>query len=252
MTSKILTREEIVRALQRDLEPIDYIYAFWQSGSIAFNRVDQWSDIDIYLVVEDAKVEEAFADVEKSLISLSPIVQKYEILNLNPEIPQTFYRLRDAGEYLIVDLAMLRQSTPEKFLEPRIHGSSIFYFNKSNRVTIPEWDEEAWGKRLEERSKRLEAQFRMFNNFIEKEIRRGNHLEAMDLYYNLTLSILLEALRIKHNPTHHDFKMRYVHYELPPEILNKIEKLYFVGSPAELEEKYHEASRWFSELSQNS
>ncbi len=253
MARHTLTREEIVQNLRRDLEPIDYIHAFWQSGSIAFNRVDQWSDIDLYLVVDDEKVQETFADVERSLTQFSLIEQKYEIPE-NPPLQdaQAFYRLRDAGEYLIIDLAALKQSTPEKFLEPRIHGKSIFYFNKSNRVTIPEWDEEAWRNRLEERTKRLEAKFRMFNNFIEKEIKRGNRLEALDVYYNLTLAILLEALRIKYNPNHYDFKVRYVHYELPPHVLNRLEKLYFVGSPAELEEKYREASSWFAELSQNS
>jgi hypothetical protein len=246
--SKILTREEIVRALQRDLEPIEYIYAFWQSGSIAFDRVDQWSDIDLQLVVDDEKVKETFADVERSLTHFSSIEQKY----YNPEVPEAFYRLRNAGEYLIIDLAILKQSAPEKFLEPRIHGDLIFYFNKSNRVTFPEWDDVAWRKRLEARSKRLKERFRLFNNHIEKEIKRGNHLEAIDLYYNLTLATLLEELRIKHNPFHYDFKMRYVHYELPRDVLDRLEKLYFVGSPAELEEKYHEASKWFSELSKNS
>lgn len=253
MAPHILTREEIVQSLRRDLESLDYIYAFWQSGSIAFNRVDEWSDIDLYLVVEDEKVQETFANVEESLTSLSPIEQKYEITqNPFPGVDQAFYRLGDAGEYLIVDLAILKQSSPEKFLEPRIHGNSIFYFNKSNRVTIPEWNEEAWRRRLEERSKRLEARFRMFNNFVEKEIKRGNYLEAIDLYHNLTLSTLIEGLRIKYNPIHYDFKMRYVHYELSPEMLARLEKLYFVGTPSELEEKYREASRWFAELSQNS
>ncbi len=253
MASRILTREEIVQSLRRDLEPLDYVYAFWQSGSVAFNRVDEWSDIDLYLLVEDEKVQETFANVEKSLTSLSPIEQKYEVLqNPFPGVAQAFYRMRDAGEYLIVDLAILKQSSPEKFLEPRIHGQSIFYFNKSNRVTIPDWDEEAWRRRLQERSKHLEARFRMFNNFIEKEIKRGNNLEAIDLYHALTLGTLLEALRIKYNPIHCDFKMRYVYYELPPEVLSRLEILYFVGSPAELEEKYQAASRWFTELSQNS
>ena len=248
MAPHILTREEIIQSFRRDLEPLDYIYAFWQSGSVAFNRVDEWSDIDLYLVVEDEKIQETFANVEKTLTNLSPIEQKYEILqNPFPGVAQAFYRLRDAGEYLIIDLAILKQSTPEKFLEPRIHGKSIFYFNKSNRVTIPEWDEEAWRRRLEERSKRLEERFRIFNNFIEKEIQRGNYLEAIDLYHNLTLSTLLEALRIKYNPIHFDFKMRYVHYELPPDVLKRLEKLYFVRSPAELEDKYREASRWFAE-----
>ena len=32
-------------------------------------------------------------------------------------------------------------------------------------------------------------------------------------------------LGIKHNPFHYDFKMRYVHYELPPKMIEKLEHL---------------------------
>jgi len=34
----------------------------------------------------------------------------------------------------------------------------------------------------------------MFNNFVQKEINRGNSLEALDLYRGLTLATLLETL----------------------------------------------------------
>ena len=88
----------------------------------------------------------------------------------------------------------------------------------------------------------------MFNNFIQKEISRGNSLEALDLYYGLTLGTLIEALRIKHNPFHHDFKTRYIHYELPPKEIRKLENLYFVKDTADLQKKYGEANRWFREV----
>ncbi|MCJ7431593.1 hypothetical protein MUO83_10340 [Candidatus Bathyarchaeota archaeon] len=91
----------------------------------------------------------------------------------------------------------------------------------------------------------------MFNNFVQKEINRGNSLEALDLYYGLTLATLVEALRIKHKPIHYDFKMRYVHYELPPDTIKKLERLYFVKDPKDLQEKYHEATKWFRETISN-
>lgn len=182
MKGKKLSHDIIIRALADALKPLDYIYAFWEGGAIAFNRVDEWSDIDVYLVVDDDNVDQAFLDVERALRSLSPIKQKYDVPQSQyPGVAQAFYRLRDASEYLIIDLAIIKLSTKDKFLEPEIHGNAVFYFDKSGAVRCPLLDREALVSRLHARLDRLQARFDMFNNFVQKEINRGNYLEAIDL-----------------------------------------------------------------------
>lgn len=243
-----LTRNTIIQTLTKALKPLDYIHAFWEGGAAAFHRIDEWSDIDLYLVVDDKKIHETFLTFEKALKTLSPIKQKYEILHPPQSgIFQAFYRLQNTNEYLVIDLAVLTLSSPDKFLEPEIHGDAVFYFNKSGKVKPPPLDKDALGKKLQERLKRLQAKFDMFNNFVQKEINRGNHLEAIDLYYAVTLTTLVEALRIRHHPIHHNFKMRYIHYELPPKTIEKLKHLYFVKNEKELQEKYHKAVKWFQE-----
>jgi len=243
-----LTRNLIIQTLVDVLKPLDYVHAFWEGGAAAFNRIDEWSDIDLYLVVDATKVDEAFLAVEKALKSLSPIKQKYEVLHPSQSgLFQAFYKLRDANEYLVIDLAVLTLSSPDKFLEPEIHGSVVFYFNKSDKIKPPRLDKDALVKRLQERLERLQARFDMFNNFVQKEINRGNHLEAIDLYHALTLAALVEALRIRYNPVHYDFKMRYIHYELQSESIKKLKHLYFVKDEKDLQEKYREAVKWFKE-----
>jgi len=249
MNKKRLTRDTIIKTLVNALEPLDYVHAFWEGGAVAFKRIDQWSDIDLYLVVDDEKVDETFLVVESALKSLSPIKQKSEILRPPwPGLSQAFYKLEDASEYLLIDLAVLKLSSPEKFLEPKIHGNVVFYFNKSDQVKHSPFDKDALVKKLQERLEKLKARFDMFNNFVQKEINRGNHLEAIDLYYTLTLATLVEALRIRYNPVHYDFKMRYIHYELPSETTQKLEHLYFVKDEKDLQEKYHKATIWFYEM----
>ena len=74
MTSeKKLTREAIIQALVDALKPLDYVYAFWEGGAVAFDRVDDWSDVDLYLVVDDKKVEDTFLAVEKALNYCLPL-----------------------------------------------------------------------------------------------------------------------------------------------------------------------------------
>jgi hypothetical protein len=249
MSRKTLTREKIVQALVSTFKPLGYAHALYEGGAAAFNRVDGWSDIDLYLVVNDDKVDEAFLVFEKTLKSLSPLKQKYEIQQSPfPGVYQAFYRLEDTNEYLPIDLAVLKLSSPDKFLEPEIHGKAVFYFNKSDEVSCRPLDKDTLIRKVFERLERLKARFAMFNNFVQKEVNRKNYLEALDLYHLLTLSALVEMLRIKHNPVHYDFKMRYVHYELPQRVIQKLEDLYFVKNTEDLQEKHHKATEWFHEL----
>jgi hypothetical protein len=244
-----LTRDIIIQTLVDGLEPLDCIHAFWEGGAAAFDRIDEWSDIDLYMVVDDDRVSEAFLAVEAALESLSPIRQKYEVLHPPQSgLFQAFYRLEDANEHLVVDLAVLTVSSPDKFLEPEIHGKVVFYFNKADKVKPPPTKIEMLAQEIGKRLKRLQARFDMFNSFIQKEINRGNHLEAIQFYYAVTLNTLIEALRIRYYPLHYDFKMRYIHYELPAEIVRRLKHLYFVEDENDLQEKYHKASKWFHEV----
>lgn len=247
-TQKQLDRQNIIQTLVNFLKPLDYTYAFYEGGAAAFNRIDEWSDIDLYLIVDKEKVDDAFVTVEKALESLSPIKRKIAVPQLPwPGVSQAFYKLERASDYLIIDFCVLTVNSPEKFLEPQTHGNVVFYFDKSN-IQSPSLDKATLVKKLRNRLDRLKARVELFNSFVQKEINRGNLLEAIDNYHNLTLVTLVEVLRIKYNPLHHEFRMRYVHYELPPEIIKKLEWLYFVRDGKDLQRKYDEATEWLHEI----
>ena len=249
MSKEIVTRNALIKTLVEALKPLDYVHAFYESGAIAFNRLDEWSDVDLYVVVDDGKADDVFVAVEAALRSLSPIRQKFAIPQLPwPGVSQAFYKLEWASEYLLIDLAVIALSGPEKFLAPEIHGKAVFYFNKSDRVKVPNVDKEELAKTLKQRLLRLKDRFAMFNVFVQKEINRGNYLEALVLYYSMTLGSVVDVLRIRYSPFHHDFKTRYVQHELPKPIVKKLERLYFVKDAEDLRVKYREASEWFNEL----
>lgn len=247
MTSdRELTREVIVRALVDALKPLDYVYALWEGGAAAFDRVDDWSDIDLYTVVNDKRVDDTFLAVENTLKSLSPIRQKHVVLEPPLSgLSQAFYRLQDTSPYLIIDLAVFKLSSPDKLLETEIHGNPVFYFNKSNKVKQSELNKDELIKKLQETVFRLKDKFDMFHIFVQKEINRSNHLEAIDIY-RMLLAWLVKVLRIRYNPLHYDFGMRYVHYELPSETVKKLERLHFVKDDEDLQQKYNEVVEWFS------
>lgn len=244
-SKKKLTRTAIVQTLVKALKPLDYVHALYEGGATAFNRIDRWSDIDLYAIVDKNRIAETFQATENALKSLSPIKQKFSPAQLPwPEVSQTFYVLEKANEYLAVDFAVLTPSAPEKFLQPEIHGAVKFYFNKTGIKPSP-LDRKSFVKKVQAEQERLNARFSLFNNLVQKEINRGNSLEAIYLYHGLTLASLVKAQRIKHNPIRYDFGIRYVHYELPSETIKKLQRLYFIKDMKDLQRKYREATRWF-------
>jgi hypothetical protein len=65
------------------------------------------------------------------------------------------------------------------------------------------------------------------------------------------LGPLLEVLRMKHGPLHHRFRSRYVHYELPRDVVARLQSFFFVSDFEDLRVKYPEALRWFREVAED-
>ena len=150
MNAAPLTRQEIITALVQALEPKEFINAMWEGGSAAFNRLDEWSDIDLQFDVADDKVEETFQAVQAVLEQLSPIDLLYRTPALPwPGIFQIFYRLSKAGPYLLIDTAVIQHSAQDKLLEEPLHGKAIFYFDKIGLAQQPAFDWAALQERLD-------------------------------------------------------------------------------------------------------
>lgn len=245
---KRIDRDEVTTAIAQALEPLDYVYAMWEGGAVAFDRVDEWSDIDICVSAEDDRIEEPFAVVEQALESIAPIELKYEVTGPKlGEYVQAFYRLEGAGPYLLIDFAVFKHGAKDKFLEPVLHGKAKWHFNKNGAVPVPSLDREAFMEKVRESLESLPKRIDMFAAFIPKEIHRGNVVAAVDFYQRFLMVALAQALRLKHNPARYDFGIRYVYHDLPPEVVKRFQNLYVPQGADDLSVKYKEARRWFEE-----
>jgi hypothetical protein len=241
-----IDRSAIVRAIRNAVEPLEYVHAMWEGGAIAFDRLDEWSDIDLYVDADDEKVEEILALSEKALRALAPIARRYD----PPPPPsagyvQAFFHLEGTSPFLLVDLAAVRHSSTDKFLEPEIHGRAIFHFNKGNRIAVPHVNGEELRDRLKKRAVRLRERAEMFWIFIDKQLGRGIVIEALDFYQRVILGSLVEVLRIRYLPARHGFATYYIHYDLPPGVVKKLEGLFFVKDLDDLRKKRRIAEDWF-------
>ena len=245
-----ITRGQVLSTLCAALQPLPYTHAMWEGGAVSWGRADAWSDIDLMLDVDDGRMEEALTEVEHALESLSPIELKYRV----PDDPagnyiQAFYRLRDADAYLLVDSAVLRHGATSKFLEPEIHGPAIFYFDKSDVSRLPHFDVAAWqASRLGDWLADVRTRFEIFQVDVLKELNRANLVEAVAYYHAYTLRPLLNVLNMRYRPARHNFGTRYVYYELPPEVMARLEPLYLPAGLADLRAKQAEAQIWFRQV----
>jgi len=243
-----VTRDAIMQALTAALEPLPWVDALWEGGSAAFGRLDAYSDVDVYAVVADDRLADAFRAIEDALRSLSPIRRKYE-----PAWPpesgtaQAFYRLEKASEYLLVDLAVFKRSAKDKFLEPELHGPAVFVFNKGGAVVVPSLDRDGFVTKLLERHDRLRLRVELFGPFVSKELLRRNGLGAIEAYQRIVLDSLMQVLWMRYHPVHYAFGMRYAGYELPREVVSRLDRFSYVAGPEDLEVKYREALDWFHE-----
>jgi hypothetical protein len=221
----------------------------WQAGSIAFDRSDRWSDVDIYIVVDDPMVEAVFNRIEKIVVSLSGYDRKYRL----PEPTwhghsQVFYRLKKASPFLFLDIAVMRRSSKDKFLQYRIHGTPVVHFDKAGIIRDDPVDAAALLARLKERLKAMKETFKLFEVLTLKELNRGFDIIALNFYQSSVIRPLIEVLRIKYSPYHYNFHTAYLYYDLPQKTVARLRRLCFVKDGRELRKRHREAVAWFYRL----
>jgi hypothetical protein len=244
-----LARETIISALVSALDPLPFVNAVWQGGAAAFNRVDQWSDIDLVVDAADERADEVWPVIDRTMETLGSVELCFKI----PQPPlgihsQRFYQLKEAGPFLLVDIAVFRASTPNKLLDPATHGNAIVHFDRSGATKVASGDPAQHADELRARVQAISVMFPLFQSLTLKELNRGNALEALSFYHGYTLRPLVELLRIKHAPSRYAFHTRYIHYDLPGEVLERLMQLYFVRDLADLSRRREQAEQWANTL----
>jgi len=239
-----IDRETIINKFSTTLLPLNFAYAMWEGGAAAFNRVDEWSDINLSVVVNDDYVEEIFNAVDSTLKTLSTIEYKYFL----PQPTwhghaQAFYQIANSSQYLIINFLVVKHSSSYKFLEAEVHGNVVVYFDKIF-LTPHNIDPKGFFKKIQQRVKDIESRVQLIEVLINKELNRKNYIEAYDNYYRSLLDLLVEILRIKYSPYHYNFKTINLSYDLPDDIVKSLKKLFFVKDEKQLEISYNEAINW--------
>ncbi len=239
-------RQALVACLQVALTTIPDVDAAWEGGSAGFGTADALSDLDLVLVVADHAIPETFAAVERALEALSPIALRYDVPG-TVGYTQRFYSLRDASEFLVLDLVCIRRSDPLMFREMELHGNGTVWLDRTGVLQETHVDASADQTASLARLPQLRAAFAMFQHIPTKERLRGRAVEALHFYQAMTVRPLVEALRLWHCPQRRMFSVRYLARDLPAPVAERITDLSFVKDLSDLEYKHAQAQAWFWE-----
>lgn len=248
MSEAPVTRDHIIDALTEGLRALPWVRAAWLGGSDASGRTDRWSDVDLQMIVEDDRVEDAFLAVHAALEALSPIEHLFRIPSPTWHgHEQEFLSLRDAEPWPILDLLVMKLSAPGHFLERERHGEPLVLVDRDGIAGPVPLDREAHLERMRERLPALRAQFGLFQSFVTKAALRGAGADAMAGYFSFTLRPLIELLRMRHCPLLFDYGPRYLDRDLPEGVRVQVEELSFVPSLDRVEEYRARAEALFTE-----
>jgi hypothetical protein len=236
-------RDRISGAVSNALLPLPHVLAGWEGGSAAFSASDDYSDIDLNYLVDDAiSFDVLYAAAEEALSLISPI-----ILN-HAAPPGRYFQLQNAGAFLLVDLCFFRLGSRDHCLDVRRHGHPVKLFDKGEWLRERPLSDTAITAAIANRREELHRWFPASQAFVHKAMLRGHDVEAIAAFWAYTLKPLVELLRMRYCPARWDFGLRYLDRDLPPDIYQHVRELMFVRDVADLTIKFADAAAWGQQI----
>jgi len=243
------TREEIIRNVAAALEPVEAVRALWMMGSIAFDRLDELSDIDLVIDVRPDDISVAWDVIEVTLESLAPIDYRYEI----PQPTwhghdQRFFHLTGTPQHLLIDAVIMKSGQGSRFDEIERHGTPSVLFDKDGIVVTTHVDPDEIEAKLRARIESIKSLLPLSYSLVGKEIERGRSLDAFGFYQRFVVENLVALARMKHDPNRHDYGLRYLGFDVPKYLLEEIEACCYVSNLDELAIRFEVAKDLISRL----
>lgn len=246
-----ITAESVVTAeLQRELECLPYVYAFWLEGSFAAGTTDAYSDADYWIDVEDDKVEDALRHVEQALQRVGTIDQRSESGNNHPKLGQIVYHLAEHDRFFVLDFNWQLHSR-DRNEYAYICGDTVeaakVIFDKDDVVHFRDVSESELAAKREKWLGRCDYLFGERAR-VEKYILRGEFPEACAHYYEYVIEPLVILLRLRYTPLYPDYGLCHISRHLPKQDAERLSALMRVSSLEEIAAHMQEALGWAAEL----
>lgn len=221
-------KDKIIQALRTGLGQLDSVHAMWLEGSVAEKDSDQYSDLDIWLSVDDDKLRSVYKDVESILETIAPIDFKLE-LKPSGELGHNVYHLAGMSEFLTLDINTQKLSRDVVLREGIDLHKTIF--DKAGVIrTVPR---EPIDFNKDEQLAELIKFIDCTALSVKKNALRGKNIESKE-YYRSILVRVLEYLRKKSGIAEKaDFEFKHASKDIPIHEAARLEEFYFAEANSE-------------------
>jgi hypothetical protein len=235
-------RTAVAEAIVGALRARDDVAGCWEGGSAATGRLDDYSDIDLFIVAGLDRASAIFETVERALESVDRIVHRWHV---EPppfrDTAQRFYFQATAPRFFAVDCVITTAAGAAQFLERERHGEPRMYFDRTGTIRALPLDRAALESRRAQRLAQLQGSVPVYRMLVEKELARGHALEAAGFYQAL-LRALIELLGMRERPDRFDFAWRYIDTQLSEASRELLQRYAFVADATALEIQSSELS----------
>lgn len=204
------------------------VLAAWEGGSKATGYFDEYSDLDLQIIVKDEEVESIFNEIDAYLEGHYGIKRKFRIPEPNWHgHSQCFYLLDNTPSTFYLDLLVEKESAGNRFLESDRHGNAFVWFDKKKLIDTTPTPEDVTKRNCHNYFHRMDIYIPFCFIDVQKQIFRNNRIDAFAIYFSL-INRIVGLMNIKHRPAKHDFGLRYLHRDFPKSDQKLIEKLMYV------------------------
>jgi hypothetical protein len=246
----MMQRNDIINALKEKLFPLPYVNALWLEGADANGMVDEYSDFDFNVDIDDEYETDAIAAVEQILNEISPLDYKYVMNHGHPKMRQRIYHISGTSPYMAIDFCWQLHSRDPKescFIRDSKVEFPLVLFDKTGVISYRDFDINEFHASNRERLKECLYHYSQHDRVI-KYVNRGLYLEAYAYYNRYVLEPLIDMLRILYTPANTDYYLIHISQHIPEECVRRLEHFACISSLNDIEERISEAKGWFFSL----
>ena len=240
--------------LRRQGEQDDDVLVVWVGGSAATGGYDEWSDLDVDVLVTAGTHEATYARLTARMREDFDIDHVWEVpLEWWPDGRQCFVCLQHRPGLLeeptrLVDLHLSSISAAHTRLDVRRHGSPIVLHDPDGLLELRHDDEDEMATARAKAEVQVRQRRGTDQWLVNRAIARGHGAEAVSLYLRFALDPLVRMLRHEHCPWRHDYGLRYLRTDLPVEVAERVEALVPGWGPGDLRAQSDACFAWLDEL----
>lgn len=209
-------------------ESKSYVHSLWLEGSLAENEGDDYSDIDLWVDVDDDYAQQAIVEFRNMLAQHGNLDVDYEIEIEHSKLRHVTFHLDTMPEFARIELNVQNHSRELPFRE----GVDVIKVLLDKDNTVKYQQPEAID--IDKSIKQQLAKIDFGDLWVRREINRGKYLEALDAFNHWIIEPLIVIARLKYKPYKTEYGLKHLSKDLPSELVCEIEELYKNSNVADI------------------